>query len=77
MAAPLARNDSWRMLRKIVAAALWGFFAWYLVSFAGQALPLPAASGPGAALLIAAVSMVDLSVLRRTQTPDKRMRRAL
>lgn len=47
-----------RMLRRIVALALWTYFAWYLGAMVATFTGGPAAVGPIAAILTAAVGVI-------------------
>jgi hypothetical protein len=47
------------MLRRTIAAVLWGYFAWYLVALVTTAIGLPPILGPVAGVAMAAVSLHD------------------
>jgi hypothetical protein len=53
------------MVRRLVATALWAYFAWYLVALAGVPLGLPANTGPNAPVLMVPITLVDSRALAR------------
>ena len=59
-----------RMFRRIVALALWTYFAWYLGAMLAAFTDGPAVVGPIAAILTAAVGVIGWVRSSRRATPQ-------
>jgi membrane protein required for beta-lactamase induction len=58
MVATMALDDTSRMIRRLVALALWAYFSWYLAAMVATFLDGPTAAGPVAAALTTLVGIV-------------------
>lgn len=63
-----ALGDTPRMIRRLVALALWTYFSWYLAAMVATLLDGPAAAGPIAAVITAIVGIVGWRRDGRRQT---------
>jgi hypothetical protein len=57
------------MVRRLVATALWAYFAWYLVALVGAGFGLPGVAGPIAAALMVPIALIDWRALARGTRP--------
>lgn len=68
MVSPLVSDDTHRMIRRLVALALWSYFAWYLGAMLATLTGGPAIAGPIAAVLTAALGLVGWVRISRRAT---------
>jgi hypothetical protein len=60
--------DTRGMFRRLAALALWSYFAWYLAATLASFTDAPAAAGPIAAALTAAVAAIGWARAGRRRT---------
>lgn len=59
MAGPPATRFTKLMMRRIVAAALWSYFGWYLAAHLASVFGLPLELAPAGGLLMLAIALLD------------------
>jgi len=71
MVGHLAPGHTQRMIRRLVALALWTYFAWYLGAMLATFTGGPAIAGPIAAVLTAGLGLVGWVRMSRRATANR------